>query len=105
MQDNKKIINQKGLIEILNSNKKNSDLNRKQINKIITDLFDLIIDELKSDKIVKITSFGSFIPKTRYARGGVNPRNPKERIKIPAVKITKFKTGKKLKDALKNKNN
>ena len=97
----KKTINQKDLAEIIGS-KKEIDLNKKQVEKIIKLLFDLIIDELKTGKTVKITSFGAFIPKNRYARGGVNPRNPQERIKIPAVKITKFKTGKKLKDALKS---
>ena len=96
----KKITNQKKLAEIIDA-KKEIDLNKKQIEKIIKTLFDLIIDELKTGKTVKITGFGAFIPKNRYARGGVNPRNPKERIKIPAVKVTKFKTGKKLKDALK----
>ena len=96
----KKSINQKELAQILSS-KKEINLGKKQIEKIIKVLVDTIINELKSGKTVKLTSFGSFITKTRYARGGVNPRNPQERIKIPAVKIAKFKTGKKLKDALK----
>ena len=96
----KKIINQKKLAEIIDA-KKEIDLSKKEIEKIIKILFNSIIDELKNGRTVKITSFGAFIPKHRYARGGVNPRNPKERIKIPAVRVTKFKTGKKLKDALK----
>ncbi|MBT7228017.1 DNA-binding protein, partial [Candidatus Parcubacteria bacterium] len=37
------------------------------------------------------------------ARMGVNPQNPKEKIQIPAVVVPKFKSGKTLKDALKNK--
>ncbi|HPT08500.1 MAG TPA: HU family DNA-binding protein [bacterium] len=96
----KKTINQKDLAEII-SLKKDINLGKKQIEKIIKVLYDVIIDELKNGHTVKITSFGTFTPKNRYARGGVNPQNPTERIKIPAVKITKFKTGKKLKDALK----
>ncbi|MFA5644276.1 MAG: HU family DNA-binding protein [Patescibacteria group bacterium] len=96
----KKFINQKDLAEIINS-KKDFNLGKKQIEKIIKVLTDVITEQLKAGKTVKITSFGAFIPKTRYARGGVNPRSPQERIKIPTVKITKFKTGKKLKDALK----
>lgn len=97
----KKFINQKDLVDIINS-KKEIELSKKQIEKIVKILFDVIIDELKTNKSVKITSFGTFIPKSRYARGGVNPRNPKEKIKIPAVRVAKFKTGKKLKDALKS---
>ena len=50
-----------------------------------------------------ITGFGTFIPKKRHARKSVNPQNPSERIQIPEVTVAKFKTGKTLKDALKNK--
>jgi len=40
---------------------------------------------------------------TRYARGGVNPQKPTERIQIPEVKVAKFRTGKRLKDELKER--
>jgi len=97
----KKFTTQKDLAEIISS-KKEIDLSKKQIEKVIKTLFNVVIEELKASKTVKITSFGTFAPKSRYARGGVNPRNPQERIKIPAVKVAKFRTGKKLKDALKS---
>ena len=56
-----------------------------------------------SDREVTITGFGTFLSRTRHARGGVNPQKPSERITIPEVKVAKFKTGKTLKDALKGK--
>jgi DNA-binding protein HU-beta len=96
----KKFINPKELAEIL-ADKKNIEINKKQAEKIIKTLIEIIIEKIKSGKTVKLTGFGAFIPKSRHARGGVNPRNPKERIKIPTVRVTKFKAGKKLKDALK----
>ncbi len=96
----KKFINPKELAEII-VNKKTIEISKRQVEKIIKTLTDVIIEKIQSGKIVKLTGFGAFIPKDRYARGGVNPRNPQERINIPAVKVAKFKAGKKLKDALK----
>jgi len=76
-------------------------LNKKQAEKTIEILTDTIIEELKNDREVTIAGFGTFLSKTRYARGGVNPQKPTERITIPAVKVAKFKTGYNLKQALK----
>jgi len=81
--------------------KKVPGINKKQAEKMLEALTETIIDELRHDHDVTIAGFGTFTSFTRYARGGVNPRNPKERIMIPAVKVAKFRTGKNLKDALK----
>ena len=78
-------------------------LNKKQTEKMLDVLTDTIIEELKNDREVTITGFGTFLSRVRYSRGGVNPQNPKERITIPAVKVAKFKTGYNLKQALKGK--
>lgn len=78
-------------------------LNKRQAEKMLDVLTDTIIEELKSDREVTITGFGTFLSRVRYSRGGVNPQNPKERITIPAVKVAKFKTGYNLKQALKGK--
>ncbi len=100
MPDKKNVINQKELVDIINSR---SDIisNKKETEKIIKSLIDIIIEKLKENKSIKLTSFGTFTVKNRYARGGVDPRNPGKKINIPEVKVAKFKTGKKLKDALK----
>ncbi|NCU44751.1 HU family DNA-binding protein [Candidatus Falkowbacteria bacterium] len=77
-------------------------INKKQVEQTIDSLLEIITAELKSGKAVTLVGFGSFIPKKRHARGGVNPQKPQERINIPEVTVAKFKTGKALKDALKN---
>jgi DNA-binding protein HU-beta len=59
-----------------------------------------ITKELKKGKNVTITGFGTFRVSKRAARTGVNPRNPTQRIKIPAMNIPAFKAGKSLKDAI-----
>lgn len=76
-------------------------LSKKQAEKTLDVLTNTIIEELKNDREVTITGFGTFLSRVRYSRGGVNPQNPSERITIPAVKVAKFKTGYNLKQALK----
>ncbi len=81
--------------------KQTENVSKKQAESIIDAMVDIIIKELQGGGEVSITGFGTFETMTRYARGGVNPQNPKERIRIPEVKVAKFRTGKKLKDSLK----
>jgi DNA-binding protein HU-beta len=78
-------------------------VSKKDAEKMIETLVDIIIGELKEGREVTITGFGTFMARSRHARGGVNPQRPTERIQIPEVKVAKFKTGKTLKDALKGK--
>ena len=59
-----------------------------------------ITKELKKGSPVTITGFGTFRVSKRAARQGVNPRNPTQRISIPAMKVPSFKAGKTLKDAV-----
>jgi integration host factor subunit beta len=82
-------------------NRKVEDLSKKQVEKMINVLTDTIIEELKNNREVRIAGFGTFLSRTRYSRGGVNPQNPSQRITIPEVKVAKFKTGYHLKQALK----
>ena len=76
---------------------------KKLSESMINSLVDITIEELKKGGEVSITGFGTFETMTRYARGGVNPQKPTERIQIPEVKVAKFRTGKRLKDELKGK--
>lgn len=78
-------------------------VSKKQAEAMLEGLVKIIIRELKAGNEVTITGFGTFLSRTRHARGGVNPQNPSERIQIPEVTVAKFKTGKTLKDALKGK--
>lgn len=59
-----------------------------------------ITKELKKGNPVTITGFGTFRLSKRAARTGVNPRNPSQKISIPAMKVPSFKAGKTLKDAV-----
>lgn len=78
-------------------------VSKKEAERMLESLVKIIIGELKEGREVTITGFGTFLSRTRHARGGVNPQNPSERIQIPEVRVAKFKTGKTLKDSLKGK--
>jgi DNA-binding protein HU-beta len=47
-----------------------------------------------------LTGFGSWLVVKQKARTGINPQT-KEKIKIAATKVPKFRAGKALKDAVK----
>jgi DNA-binding protein HU-beta len=93
-------MNKASLIERLAAD---AAISKKDAERTLEALVSIIISELKEGREVTITGFGTFLSRTRHARGGVNPQKPSERIQIPEVKVAKFKTGKTLKDALKGK--
>ena len=93
-------MNKAGLIEKIAAD---APVTKKQAEAMLDSLVSIIIDEIKKGNEVRIAGFGAFMAKSRHARGGVNPQKPTERIRIPEVRVAKFKTGKTLKDALKAK--
>lgn len=89
-------------IELIEKLADKASISKKESEHFLNSLVSLIIDNLKQGKEVTITGFGTFMTRRREARMGVNPQNPKERIRIHAVTVPKFKAGKSLKDALKS---
>ncbi len=78
-------------------------VDKKNVIKVMDGFEDVVIESLKQGEGVTLTGFGTWLAKYRSARGGVNPQKPNERIEVPAVTVPKFRAGKTLKDALKNK--
>ena len=68
--------------------------------KALDALLEGITKTLKKGSKVTLTGFGTFMVSKRAARTGVNPRNPSEKIKIPATTVARFKAGKGLKEAV-----
>lgn len=54
----------------------------------------------KSGDAIQLTGFGTFKTSYREAREGINPKNPKEKVEIPACYVTYFSAGKQLKDTI-----
>lgn len=90
-------------IELIDKLADKAGLGKKQAEDALNGLTGIITEYLKNGQEVTITGFGTFSAKHRAARKGVNPQNPTEKMDIPAVTVPKFKAGKALKDALKNK--
>lgn len=76
-------------------------LSRKQAEEILETMEAVIIATLKKGEEVTLAGFGAFEAKTRKGRDGVNPRNVKQKIIIPPVRVAKFRAGKNLKEAMK----
>lgn len=77
-----------------------SDISKKAANAALDAITSVITDELKKGNSVALIGFGTFKVSERAARKGVNPRNPSEKIEIPATKLPTFKAGKSLKEAV-----
>ena len=78
-----------------------ASLNRADADRAVQAFLDTVADELKRGGDVAFTGFGKFTTQQRAARSGVNPRNPSERVQIPAARVPKFTAGSSLKAAVK----
>lgn len=75
-------------------------VSKRLSNDAINVLVETIIASVKKGNEVRIQGFGTFKSSKRAARMGVNPRNPKQKIKIPAMKVVSFKAGSDFKKAV-----
>jgi DNA-binding protein HU-beta len=80
---------------------KRSQLTARDAGKAVDAFLETITDTLKSGGEVAFIGFGKFTPQQRAARTAVNPRNPTEKIHIPAARVPKFSAGSQLKAAVK----
>ena len=62
-----------------------SQLTGRDAGKAVDAFLDTIVDTLKGGGDVAFTGFGKFSTAQRAARTGVNPRNPSEKVNIPAA--------------------
>jgi DNA-binding protein HU-beta len=76
-------------------------LSRRDAGKAVDAFLETITETLKSGGDVSFTGFGKFSTSQRAARQGVNPRNPGEKVNIPAATVPKFSAGSQLKQAVK----
>ena len=75
-------------------------LEKRDAAKAVDAFLDSITDALKSGDDVAFTGFGKFTTQRRAARQGVNPRNPGQKVTIPAATVPKFSAGSSLKQAV-----
>lgn len=78
-----------------------SGLSIKDAGKAVDAFLDTITTTLQGRGDVAFTGFGKFSTADRAARMGVNPRNPSQKVQIPAATVPKFSAGSSLKAAVK----
>ncbi|EKD93511.1 MAG: hypothetical protein ACD_28C00133G0007 [uncultured bacterium] len=86
--------------DLVNAAANSAGITKKAAMMALEAILETITKSLTKGQNVTITGFGTFRVSKRAARTGVNPRNPSEKIKIPAMKVPAFKAGKSLKDAV-----
>ncbi len=74
-------------------------LPKKDVEQVLLASLEQIMHALRRGEEVSLVGFGQFTVGTRRSRRGVDPRNPTQEIRIPAVKVVKFQAGKNLKEA------
>ena len=79
-----------------------ANLSRRDAAEAVDAVLDSITDVLRSHGEVNFTGFGKFSTQHRKERQGVNPRNPSEKVTIPAATVPKFSAGSSLKTAVKS---
>ena len=74
-----------------------SGLGKGEAAKAVDAVLDTITEALRRRDTVNFTGFGKFATSDRKARMGVNPRNPGQKVHIPASTVPKFTAGSTLK--------
>ena len=75
-------------------------LSKRQAAEAVDAFLGTVEDALKRGDSVTFTGFGKFSTQRRAARMGVNPRNPSQKVQIPAATVPKFSAGSSLKAAV-----
>ncbi len=76
-----------------------ADLTGVQAQKVTHEFLSLLTASIAKGERVAFLGFGTFSTSKRAARMGVNPRNPTQKVKIPARTAVKFTPGAPLKAA------
>ncbi len=77
-----------------------SDLPKRDAARAVDAFLDCVTETLAGGDAISFTGFGKFSTQHRAARTGVNPRNPSEKVMIPAATVPKFQAGSQLKAAV-----
>lgn len=85
--------------ELISKIAEQSELTKADAKKALEATLDAISGALKAGESVQLIGFGTFSVNERPAREGINPAT-KQKIKIAAKKVAKFKAGSELANSL-----
>lgn len=86
--------------EFVNAVSDRSGLSRSEAGKAVDAVLETITDTLKKRDSINFTGFGKFATSERKERMGVNPRDPSQKVHIPAATVPKFTAGSSLKQSV-----
>ena len=75
------------------------DLKQREVENVVSAIFDSITDQLASGGRVELRGFGAFSTRQRDARQGRNPRTG-EAVSVHAKRVPYFKPGKEMRERL-----
>jgi DNA-binding protein HU-beta len=78
-----------------------ANLSKRDAAEAVDAFLETITETLTRRDQISFTGFGKFSTADRAAREGVNPRNPGEKVHIPAATVPRFQAGSSLKTAVK----
>lgn len=85
--------------QLLEMMAKKAEISKRAAGDALDAVIEAVTKTLQKGGKLTLTGFGSFSISKRSARQGVNPKTG-AKIKIPAMKVPKFKAGKILKEAV-----
>lgn len=87
--------------ELINSLSEETTFSKKDVTRLLDALTRIVERTLKKGDKLQWSGFGTFNVSRRPERLGINPAT-KERIKLPATVVAKFKPGKNLKGLIRS---
>jgi DNA-binding protein HU-beta len=85
--------------ELVSSVAEKAEATKKDAEKIITAVFDVVEEALAKGEKVQLVGFGTFEVRDRAARTGRNPQTGEE-IQIASTRVPAFRAGKALRDSI-----
>ncbi|MBK7748500.1 MAG: HU family DNA-binding protein [Candidatus Obscuribacter sp.] len=86
--------------ELVNAVAEATGQTKLNVHNTVAALLHSLTATLAKGERVTLVGFGTFERRQRQARYGVNPQNPKQKLKIEAAKVPVFRAGQELKDVV-----
>ena len=89
--------------ELVNSIAETTGQAKTHVQNTVAAMLHTLTSALAKGDRVTLVGFGTFERRQRQARTGVNPQNPKQKLKIEAARVPAFRAGQELKDVVDGK--
>lgn len=86
--------------ELVNSIAESTGQTKTQVQNAVAAMLHTLTTALSKGDRVTLVGFGTFERRQRQARTGVNPQNPKQKLRIEAARVPVFRAGQELKDVV-----